>query len=190
MELNIIQCDRCRTRSKNREGWSKFQATFSTDESPEPSYDLCPDCVVKFKASIDELLSDRPIPTLPEVAPCLESIKLVEQRHILHVLTAKDWNKSHAARILGIERSTLDRKLKAYKASRPGPELERLNQLELMHGGALHGKTIAEIVLAFELPEDLQAQLTPFNTWEETHRSTQARIDVLTHVAQWLNATT
>jgi len=47
------------------------------------------------------------------------SLEALEQQHILSVLESTDWNKSHAARILGIERSTLDRKLKRYRVSRP-----------------------------------------------------------------------
>jgi Nif-specific regulatory protein len=43
----------------------------------------------------------------------------LEQEHILATLEATNWNKSRAAAILGIERSTLDRKLKRYKVSRP-----------------------------------------------------------------------
>jgi DNA-binding NtrC family response regulator len=38
----------------------------------------------------------------------------VEKRHILRTLQFTDWNKSKAADILGIERSTLDRKIKGY----------------------------------------------------------------------------
>jgi two-component system, NtrC family, response regulator HydG len=43
----------------------------------------------------------------------------VERGHILSTLDFTDWNKSRAAQILGIERSTLDRKLKRYHVSRP-----------------------------------------------------------------------
>jgi transcriptional regulator with GAF, ATPase, and Fis domain len=43
-----------------------------------------------------------------------ESLDEVEKRHILETLKHTDWNKSQAAAILGIERSTLDRKIKAY----------------------------------------------------------------------------
>lgn len=43
----------------------------------------------------------------------------VERTHILATLDHTDWNKSKAAQILGIERSTLDRKLKRYHVSRP-----------------------------------------------------------------------
>ncbi len=48
------------------------------------------------------------------------TLEALEQQHILAVLERANWNKSHAAQILGIERSTLDRKLKRYQVSRPG----------------------------------------------------------------------
>jgi len=38
----------------------------------------------------------------------------VEKQHILRTLAHTDWNKSQAAAILNIERSTLDRKIKGY----------------------------------------------------------------------------
>jgi Nif-specific regulatory protein len=42
------------------------------------------------------------------------SLEEVEKRHIVQTLEHTEWNKSRAAEILGIERSTLDRKIKAY----------------------------------------------------------------------------
>ena len=42
----------------------------------------------------------------------------VEKEHILQTLQHTDWNKSQAASILQIERSTLDRKIKAYDLKR------------------------------------------------------------------------
>jgi Nif-specific regulatory protein len=48
------------------------------------------------------------------------TLETLEQQHILGVLDRLNWNKSQAAQILGIERSTLDRKLKRYQVSRPG----------------------------------------------------------------------
>jgi Nif-specific regulatory protein len=42
------------------------------------------------------------------------SIEDLEKDHILRTLQHTDWNKSRAAEILGIERSTLDRKIKVY----------------------------------------------------------------------------
>ncbi len=44
----------------------------------------------------------------------------LERQHILATLDHTDWNKSKASQLLGIERSTLDRKLKRYQVSRPG----------------------------------------------------------------------
>jgi transcriptional regulator with GAF, ATPase, and Fis domain len=61
-------------------------------------------------------------PSTPEAAAtdAYEAVSLeeVERRHILATLQHTDWNKSQAASILNIERSTLDRKIKAYGLSR------------------------------------------------------------------------
>lgn len=43
-----------------------------------------------------------------------ESLEEVEQKHIEATLRSTNWNKSKAAGILGVERSTLDRKIKKY----------------------------------------------------------------------------
>ena len=56
----------------------------------------------------------------PEPADGLASLEEVERRHVLSVLAATSGNRSAAARILGIERKTLSRKLKAWGAA--GPE--------------------------------------------------------------------
>jgi Nif-specific regulatory protein len=52
----------------------------------------------------------------PLLAEAFEPVPLdeVEKRHILKTLDHTDWNKSQAAGILQIERSTLDRKIKGY----------------------------------------------------------------------------
>ena len=57
----------------------------------------------------------------PEVKAANRDITLerLEREHILATLERTSWNKSMAAQILGIERSTLDRKLKRYNVSRP-----------------------------------------------------------------------
>jgi Nif-specific regulatory protein len=47
------------------------------------------------------------------------SLEELERRHILATLQATGWNKSRAAAILGIERSTLDRKLQRYEIKPP-----------------------------------------------------------------------
>jgi len=47
------------------------------------------------------------------------SLSEIERRHIQATLRSTNWNKSKASEILGIERSTLDRKIKRYKLSKP-----------------------------------------------------------------------
>jgi Nif-specific regulatory protein len=53
---------------------------------------------------------------LPMALPSYEPLTLdeVERRHILATLRQTEWNKSRTARVLGIERSTLDRKIRRY----------------------------------------------------------------------------
>jgi Nif-specific regulatory protein len=46
------------------------------------------------------------------------SLEEIEKRHIVRTLEHTDWNKSQAAAILQIERSTLDRKIKGYDLKR------------------------------------------------------------------------
>jgi transcriptional regulator with GAF, ATPase, and Fis domain len=64
------------------------------------------------------------IPTLgPEAAapvPGFEPLTLeeMERRHVEAMLAHTDWNKTRAAELLGVERSTLDRKIKAYDLKR------------------------------------------------------------------------
>jgi Nif-specific regulatory protein len=70
----------------------------------------------------DILLSSLELPgTAPSAATnAYEELSLeeLEKRHILRTLEHTDWNKSQAATILQIERSTLDRKIKAYQLKR------------------------------------------------------------------------
>ena len=78
---------------------------------------------VRFSAlsafdSTDELVAPEPA---AEDEPFREiTIDDLEKEHILTTLEATEWNKTKAAQILGIERSTLDRKLKRYGVARPG----------------------------------------------------------------------
>lgn len=53
------------------------------------------------------------------IAGAYEAVPLseIERRHILATLKSTGWNKSRAAVILGIERSTLDRKIRRYELS-------------------------------------------------------------------------
>lgn len=50
------------------------------------------------------------------------SLEEVERRHILATLNSTEWNKSQTAGILGIERSTLDRKIRRYHLAREKPK--------------------------------------------------------------------
>jgi len=49
------------------------------------------------------------------------SLAEIERRHILATLSAFNWNKSRTAQTLGIERSTLDRKIKRYELDKFRP---------------------------------------------------------------------
>ncbi|MBI2824979.1 MAG: sigma 54-interacting transcriptional regulator [Planctomycetia bacterium] len=54
------------------------------------------------------------VPSVPaEFVPA--SLAEIERRHILATLRATGWNKSQTANLLGIERSTLDRKIQRYE---------------------------------------------------------------------------
>ncbi len=59
----------------------------------------------------------RSMPPAGNAAPPLESLAEVERRHALEVLSAMGGNRTAAARILGIERKTLARKLKEWGES-------------------------------------------------------------------------
>lgn len=61
--------------------------------------------------------------TATTIAPPYQgrSLEDVELSHILATLNATGWNKTRASQVLGIERSTLDRKLKRYGLNRPSP---------------------------------------------------------------------
>jgi Nif-specific regulatory protein len=51
------------------------------------------------------------------------SLADMERVHILRTLNATAWNKSRTSQILGIERSTLDRKIRRYKLDVDRPRL-------------------------------------------------------------------
>lgn len=52
---------------------------------------------------------------LKVIAAPLESLDRIEEDHIIRVLRSMDWNKSEAAKILGVTRQTLDNKIEKYK---------------------------------------------------------------------------
>jgi Nif-specific regulatory protein len=49
------------------------------------------------------------------------SLDDMERLHILNTLKHTNWNKSRTASILGIERSTLDRKIRRYQLDESPP---------------------------------------------------------------------
>src|SRR5436309_6214724 len=64
---------------------------------------------------LSSLVSGGPVPaTLGSGAYEPIDLEEIEKKHILHTLEHTNWNKSQAAAILKIERSTLDRKIKNY----------------------------------------------------------------------------
>jgi transcriptional regulator with GAF, ATPase, and Fis domain len=52
------------------------------------------------------------------------SLDEIERRHIHATLRATGWNKSRTAAILGVERSTLDRKIRRYDLKPPSPRAD------------------------------------------------------------------
>ena len=54
-----------------------------------------------------------------------KSLSEMERQHILATLLDTNWNKSQAAQILGIERSTLDRKIRRYELNEYSPNTKR-----------------------------------------------------------------
>ena len=72
----------------------------------------------------DLSMSNLTTPDTAEIKPNHDTFKPVsledmERLHISKALAYHDWNKSRTASVLGIERSTLDRKLKRYNIQRP-----------------------------------------------------------------------
>lgn len=120
--FNLVQCDGCGTESRDGfpPDWRAFRGVFGLagvlDDSESSCLkkfegDFCPGCQAKLITALETL-------TTPAPAAGQVSIATVERKHILSVLDATRWNKSEAARILDIERSTLDRKLRSYGADR------------------------------------------------------------------------
>ena len=70
-------------------------------------------------SSLGSRSSAPPVDRLPAGGYRELSMADIEQEHILATLEHTGWNKSRASQILGIERSTLDRKLKRYHVPKP-----------------------------------------------------------------------
>ena len=67
---------------------------------------------VEAKKAFDEAKPDVERKMRSDMAQ--KTLEDMEKRHILETLKHTDWNKSKAATILNIERSTLDRKIEKY----------------------------------------------------------------------------
>ncbi len=141
MLLQGIECDICRHQCPQEEiitegdkRWDKFSAGFASQTEPmAKDKDTCPGCTERVTTGLRRLLqpvqqSSTPRSRLPIASGAssvpMISIDAVEKIHILAILDALGWNKSQAAQILEIERSTLDRKLKKYGVERPRPSSE------------------------------------------------------------------
>lgn len=135
MRLDVTKCDVCPcsvpANEANAQGWLNFSYVFA-DMDGLRAYDrfkadLCPACVDRMTARLRLALNH--VGRASDSG--LESLETIEAEHILSVLNAVDWVKSRAARILGIERSTLDRKIRQHgmtppsttKTSGPKPKL-------------------------------------------------------------------
>ena len=107
----------------------------------------------------------------PQIGYQPVSLADVERAHIMRTLAATAWNKSKTATILGIERSTLDRKIRRYglEADRRGAimAIVRLGNKDLqlagggmpegalaqgVRGGRLLGNDSAHVVLLLIFP--------------------------------------
>lgn len=121
----MTQCDACPcsvpANEANAQSWLKFYYVFGDmdGKKADPVFkaDLCPACVERVIARLRTALN--PIGRTSDAR--LESIETVEAEHILNVLNAVGWVKIRAAMILGIERSTLDRKIRHYRLCPPSP---------------------------------------------------------------------
>lgn len=125
MRLDLTKCDACpcsvAADEANAQSWLKFYSVFGDMDGnkadPVFTADLCPACVERVIARLRTALN----PAGRTGDARLESIETVEMEHIQNVLNAVQWVKTRAATILGIERSTLDRKIKQYRLCPPSP---------------------------------------------------------------------
>ncbi|MDA1158791.1 MAG: sigma 54-interacting transcriptional regulator [Planctomycetota bacterium] len=76
------------------------------------------DAVTREDIRFSRLEDGTPSPVLEDVYKPI-SLREIERRHIEATLSYTRWVKRETARILGIERSTLDRKLKSYGLDKP-----------------------------------------------------------------------
>lgn len=115
-QLNLIQCDRCKVQapSDNAKRWNWFNMDLVREvlnliQTP----DLCAECCDGLAAKFNAFMKQQPEPAESKKPLSLDEL---EEQHIRRVLESCNNVKQQAAKILGIERSTLDRKLKGYAA--------------------------------------------------------------------------
>lgn len=121
MKISGIQCDACKTVSDAGDpgGFITFSDPFAPHEA-DP-LDICQHCAERLQRVITNVLhpvGESQNRTLTNGkrrdVSGIESIDSLEKRHILVALEQCGGNKSLTAKALGIEWSTLDRKLKRY----------------------------------------------------------------------------
>ncbi len=87
----------------------------------ERSLAMCDDSVIQVHHLPAELRGNTFVPQLPaQAVPTNRSLEENERDYILSVLESADGNKTKAAKIIGIDRVSLWRKLKKYEKSRGG----------------------------------------------------------------------
>jgi DNA-binding NtrC family response regulator len=70
-------------------------------------------------SAVSESSEELRVSESPEVGEELLTLREVERRHILKVLSHTGWNKRRSCSVLQITRPTLDRKIKEYSLERP-----------------------------------------------------------------------
>lgn len=108
------------------QGWKSLFCDFVVpDKKPDPFLDghACPSCVERIPQTLRHaVLPESVTEQSPGAKPPPDNIAKIptlkenEKHHILTTLELTGRNKSKAAQTLGMERSTLDRKLKRYAA--------------------------------------------------------------------------
>lgn len=116
MKLNVIQCDVCKAQcdpgaTDPTEMASSFIATFNGEGW---NMDVCAPCKSRLQAAIKSAIAGMPTGSVD-----LVTMDEMYRRHVLAVIAFHNWNKSATAETLGVERSTLDRRLKGWGINRP-----------------------------------------------------------------------
>jgi two-component system response regulator HydG len=76
---------------------------------------LTPGSTIGPDALPDRLRAPPSVPLVKEGSPANPALEVIERAYIEHVLRAEGGNKTRAAEVLGIDPSTLYRKIKRYE---------------------------------------------------------------------------